>query len=473
MTHVHFIGIGGTGLSAIARVLLESGYAVSGSDQEYSPLAQSVEAAGAEVYVGHQASNVNGADLVIRSSAVSDDNPEVQAALDAGIPVLKRADYLGSLMEGRQGVAVAGSHGKTTTTAMLAWVLTALDQDPTFIVGGVVTNLDTNARAGKGLVFVIEADEYDYMFLGLKPQIAVITNVEHDHPDIFPTPEVFRQAFLDFVRVLPPDGVLLACGDDPEASGVMCDAANAGYRAMSYGTESSEYDYFATEMKLNHHGCFDFEVFHAGDHLAQVSLQVPGDHNVKNALAALAVIDQLELPLKDAALALGEFLGADRRFQILGEAAGVTLIDDYAHHPTEIRATLAAAKARYANRRIWAVWQPHTYTRTKTLFDEFVTAFDNADCVLVTEVYRSREVFDPDFSADQVVQAMDHPNAHFSGSLADTTTYLLNNLRPGDVMLVLSAGDATQISQDVLASLSDDQKNIVRTFAIKNEKLEK
>jgi len=454
MQHVHFVGIGGTGLSAIARVLLESGYTVSGSDQEYSPLAHDVDAAGAEVFVGHQASNVNGADLVIRSSAVPDDNPEVQAALDAGIPVFKRADYLGSLMEGRTGVAVAGSHGKTTTTAMLAWILTALEQDPSFIVGGVVNNLNTNARAGKGAAFVIEADEYDYMFLGLKPQIAVITNVEHDHPDIFPSPEIFHQAFLDFVRVLPPDGILLACGDDPGASDIIAKTADTGYRVLSYGTESTDYHYYVANMELNKNGCFDFDAYYAGDFMSRVSLQVPGNHNVQNALAALAVVDQLGLPEKDAAGALGEFLGAGRRFQVLGEAAGVTLIDDYAHHPTEIRATLAAAKARYADQRVWAVWQPHTYSRTKTLYDKFVTAFNDADCVLVTDIYRSRENFDPDFSAKQIVQAMDHPNAHFTGSLNDTTTYLLNNFNPGDVVLVLSAGDATRISQDALTSLS-------------------
>ncbi len=454
MEHVHFIGIGGTGLSAIARVLLESGYTVSGSDQEYSPLAQAVESAGAQVYVGHQATHVNGADLVIRSSAVPADNPEVQRAVQKGIPVLKRADYLGSLMEGRQGVAVAGSHGKTTTTAMLAWVLTVLDQDPTFIVGGVVTNLETNARAGKGAVFVIEADEYDYMFLGLKPQIAVITNVEHDHPDLFPTPDVFRQAFLDFVRVLPPDGVLLACGDDPGAVDIMAVASEAGYRVLSYGTESTDYAYYAENMQINQHGSYDFSAFSVDGLFASVSLQVPGEHNVKNALVTLAVVDQLGLPLDDAARALGEFLGAGRRFQVLGEAAGVTLIDDYAHHPTEIRATLAAARSRYADHRIWAVWQPHTYSRTKTLFDEFIAAFGDVDCVLVTDIYRSREAFDPSFSASQIVQAMDHPNVHFTGSLADTSAYLLNNLRTGDVVLVLSAGDATQITVDVLAVLA-------------------
>ncbi|MBM3144302.1 MAG: UDP-N-acetylmuramate--L-alanine ligase [Chloroflexi bacterium] len=459
MAHVHFVGIGGTGLSAIARVLLESGYTVSGSDQEYSPLAQAVEAAGAEVFIGHRASNVNGADLVIRSSAVQDDNPEVQAALDAGIPVLKRADYLGHLMEGRQGIAVAGSHGKTTTTAMLAWALTALDQDPSFIVGGVVMNLETNARAGEGPTFVIEADEYDYMFLGLKPQIAVITNVEHDHPDIFPTPEAFQQAFLDFARILPPDGILLACGDDPGASKIMAVAANEGRRRLSYSVQSPDYDYYAENITLNHHGGSDFDACRAGKRIAQISLQVPGKHNVENALAALAVVDLLGLSLTDAAGALNEFLGVGRRFQVLGEVAGVTLIDDYAHHPTEIRATLAAARVRYPNRRIWAVWQPHTYTRTKTLFDEFVAAFDDADRVLVTEVYRSREAFDLDFSAEQVVQAMDHPHVRFTCSLADTTACLLNDLQAGDVVLVLSAGDAIRISQDVLASLSDEKKH--------------
>ncbi|MBC8505998.1 MAG: UDP-N-acetylmuramate--L-alanine ligase [Anaerolineales bacterium] len=459
MQHVHFIGIGGTGLSAIAKVLLESGYSVSGSDQEYSPLAKAVDAAGAQVFIGHQASNVNGSDIVIRSSAVPDDNPEVQAALEKSIPVLKRADYLGSLMEGRQGIAVAGSHGKTTTTAMLAWVLTALDQDPTFIVGGVVSNLDTNARAGKGDAFVIEADEYDYMFLGLKPKIAVITNVEHDHPDIFHTPEVFRRAFLDFVRVLPPDGILLACGDDPGASDIMTNASKSGYQVISYGIESSHYDYFADNIVINHFGGFDFDMLHDDSLVTSVSLQVPGDHNVKNALASLAVIDQMDLPVIDAARALEEFIGAGRRFQVIGDIDGVTLIDDYAHHPTEIKATLAAAKARYPHRKIWAVWQPHTYSRTKTLFSEFVSSFDDADSVLVTEIYRSREPFDPEFSSIQVVQAMDHLNAYFSGSLADTTKNLLDNLRTGDVVLVLSAGDATQICQDLMQLLSKQTKS--------------
>ncbi|MEA3351268.1 MAG: UDP-N-acetylmuramate--L-alanine ligase [Chloroflexota bacterium] len=451
--HIHFIGIGGTGLSAIARVLLESGYKISGSDQQYSPLAQAVDAAGAEVFVGHQSEHVRGANLVIRSSAVSDDNVEVQAARAAGIPVLKRADFLGRLMDDRLGIAVAGSHGKTTTTSMLAWTLTVLDQDPTFIVGGVVTDLGTNAHAGEGAAFVIEADEYDYMFLGLKPRIAVVTNVEYDHPDMFPTPEDFRQAFRNFVRILPPGGLLLACGDDPGAAALLPVAPN-GCRTLCYGIDNTN-DYYADKLQPNDRGGFTFDLYRGGEILARLALQTPGVHNVKNALAVLAIIDQLDLSVKDAAQALAEFSGVGRRFQVLGEAEDVIVVDDYGHHPTEIRATLSAARMRYPDRRIWAVWQPHTYTRTKTLFDDFAASFADADCVVVTEVFRSREPLDTNFSAIQVVNAMQHPDAHFASTLTDATAFLLEYLHPGDVMIVFSAGDATQISADVFAALSE------------------
>ena len=451
--HVHFIGIGGTGLSAIARVLLESGNTVSGSDQLFSSLAQDVQAAGAEVFVGHHARNLRGAEIVIRSSAVPDENPEVLAALDAGIPVLKRADFLGSLMEDRMGIAIAGSHGKTTTTAMLAWVLSALDQDPTFIVGGMVSNLGTNARAGKGKTFVIEADEYDHMFLGLKPHIAVVTNVEHDHPDIFPTAKDFQKAFQDFVRTLSPDGLLLACGDDPGSAEILAGALLENIHSLTYGIASTIYDYYATNLTTNQNGGFSFDAYKQAMFLAPVSLQVPGDHNVQNALAVLAVIDQLALPIVEASLALGEFQGAGRRFQVLDEIAGVIVIDDYAHHPTEIRATLAAARSRYPNRRIWAIWQPHTYSRTKLFFDEFTLAFADADHVLVTDIYRSREPSDANFSSSQVVAAMQNPQAFYSGTLSTTADFYLAESQPGDIVLVLSAGDATQISEQILTEL--------------------
>lgn len=249
MTYIHLIGIGGTGLSAIARVLLESGYIVSGSDMTDSPLVKAVRDAGALVFIGHTAKNIAGADMIVRSSAIPDANVEVQQALNTGVPVLKRADFLGQLMKNHQGIAVAGTHGKTTTTAMIAWVLSALEQDPSFIVGGFVNNLGTNARSGNGSAFVIEADEYDHMFLGLEPQIAVITNVEHDHPDIYPTPEDFQRAFQDFVDCIIPDGVLLLCGDDPGALDLLPTALVKGLRTLTYGIRFPDAKYKAQNIR--------------------------------------------------------------------------------------------------------------------------------------------------------------------------------------------------------------------------------
>ena len=458
MTHVHLIGIGGSGLSAIARFLIERGYTVSGSDQELSPLAQEVQALGAKVNLGHRQEQVFGADLVIRSSAIPDTNVEVRAALEAGIPVYKRSEYLGKLTEGSMVIAVAGTHGKTTTTAMISWLLTYLDQDPSYIIGGVSNNLGKNAHAGQGSLFVIEADEYDRMFLGLQPEIAVVTNVEHDHPDCFPTAEDFFQAFVAFVEGLPEKGLLLVCTDDPGAVKLLDVAIANRIKSISYGLnqsgEKTSPDYRSRNLAMDHQGNYRFNAYFKQTHLAQVSLGVPGLHNVQNALAALAVAHQLNMPVTKAAQALTEFLGTGRRFELRGEISGITVIDDYAHHPTEIRATLAAARNRYPDRQIWAVWQPHTYSRTITLQKEFLTVFSEADHVLVTEVYASREPFNAEFSALQVVQAMEHPDARFLASNRQVTNFLVTNLRKGDVLIVLSAGDAIQISQDVVDSLS-------------------
>lgn len=457
MTHVHFIGIGGTGLSAIARLLHESGYTVTGSDRTISPLALELQGLGIRVHSGHQAENVAGADLVVRSSAVPDDNPEVLAARAANIPVLKRADFLGRLMQGKTGIAVAGTHGKTTTTAMLAWTLFALGQDPSFIVGGVLANLGVNARAGKGRAFVIEADEYDRMFLGLKPLIEVVTNVEHDHPDCYPTPKDFFDSFRDFVLLLPADGLLVACADDAGAQRLAEEAREAGKQVTTYGLtmegERQSRDVYAKNPARNDKGGFTFDAVVLGQSFT-VSLAVPGRHNILNALAVMTVTYALGLPLDEAAGALSLFSGTGRRFELRGEANGVSVFDDYAHHPTEIRATLAAARDRYPARRIWAVWQPHTYSRTQTLFDDFVRAFEDADEVIVTEVYRAREPLQ-DFSARQVVQAMAHRSAHFIADLDDVSRYLLDHLCPGDVLLVLSAGDADKVSAQVLAHLKE------------------
>ncbi len=463
MTHVHFIGIGGSGLSAIARLLLESGYTVSGSDRALTPFADEVRKAGATVYVGHHPRNLEGADWVVRSSAIADDNPEFQAAKRTKIPVYKRADFLGELMSDKTGIAIAGTHGKTTTTAMAAWVLSELDRDPSFVVGGVVNNLGVNARAGKGNTFVIEADEYDNMFLGLKPQIEVVTSLEHDHPDFFPTFASMMESFQKFVELLPQDGTLIACVEDPGAMELVSYARKAGKNVIGYGVQgdntiNSPLWVMARELKANQRGGFDFvassNLDSTGPGSVDVSLQVPGKHNVRNALAVLAIIDVLGLPREKAARALGEFTGTGRRFELRGEVDGISVFDDYAHHPTEIMATLEGARARYPDRRIWAVWQPHTYTRTKTLFLEFARAFKDADQVIVTEVYAAREPKE-EFSSAEIVSTMPHLSARYIESLPEVTTYLLQHLKPGDVVLVLSAGDADQVSTDVVKGLQE------------------
>lgn len=463
MTHVHFIGIGGSGLSAIARLLLESGYTVSGSDRLMTPFADDVRKAGATVYVGHHPRNLEGADWIVRSSAITDDNPEVQAAKRTGLPVYKRADFLGEWMSDKTGIAIAGTHGKTTTTAMTAWVLTELGRDPSFIVGGVVNNLGVNARAGEGNIFVIEADEYDNMFLGLKPQIEVVTSLEYDHPDFFPTFASMIESFQNFVALLPNDGTLIACMEDSGVMELISYASKGaknivGYSVQSEMTITTPLWVMAREVKPNQRGGFNFiassNLGDTGSETVEVSLQVPGVHNVRNALAVLAIVEVLGLSRQDTAAALSKFTGTGRRFQLRGEVNGISIFDDYAHHPTEIAATLAGARARYPERRIWAVWQPHTYSRTKTLFLEFARAFQDADEVIVTEVYAAREPKE-DFTSAEIVSSMPHLSARYIETLPEVTSYLLSHLKPGDVVLVLSAGDADQISTNVVKGLQE------------------
>ena len=463
MTHVHFIGIGGSGLSAIARLLLESGYTVSGSDRALTPFAEEIRKAGATVYVGHHPRNLTGADWVVRSSAITDDNPEVEGAKRANIPVYKRADFLGRLMSDKTGIAIAGTHGKTTTTAMTAWVLSALGRNPSFIVGGVINNLGVNAHAGKSKLFVIEADEYDNMFLGLKPYIAVVTSIEHDHPDFFPTLESVYMAFEKFVDLLPAEGTLIVCSEDAGAAALIPHVRKSGRNIVSYSMQSDRTINTplwvqARDVRPNQRGGFDFV---ASSNLTsktstaiKVSLQIPGEYNVRNALAVLAVVGVLGLSRRKAAQALAEFTGTGRRFQLRGEVNGISIFDDYAHHPTAIKATLAGARARYPERRIWAVWQPHTYSRTQTLFLEFARAFKDANEVIVTEVYAAREP-KQDFTSAEIVSAMPHLSARYIKTLPEVTDYLLKRLEPGDVVLILSAGDADQISTDILKGLQE------------------
>jgi len=344
---------------------------------------------------------------------------------------------------------------------MIAWMLHSLKRDPSFIVGGVLNNFHVNAHAGKGAEFVIEADEYDRMFLGLKPMYAIVTNVEHDHPDCYPTPADFEAAFVEFTRLIPVNGALIACAEDPGAFALMTEARRIGKRVVTYRissdgrTEAGE-GAIARSVRPNAFGGFTFDVIvRLGgmvQYLSAVELRVPGLHNVRNALAALTLAGLLNLPLKEAANALSEFLGTGRRFEVVGEVNGITLIDDYAHHPTEIRATLAAARARYASRRLWVVWQPHTYSRVRALFDEFALAFGDASAVIVSEIYAAREP-KQDFSVEQLLRAIHHSSARFVANLDDIRDILLRELTPGDVLLVLSAGDANRVTREVFDAL--------------------
>jgi UDP-N-acetylmuramate--alanine ligase len=452
----HFIGIGGTGLSAIARVLLERGEAVSGSDRQDSVALAALQQAGATVYSQHAAAQVQGAARVVRSSAVGEDNVEVQAARAAGIPVFKRAEFLEPLLADQQVIAVAGSHGKTTTTAMLAWLLSALNQRPGYIIGSQAANLGSNAAAGAGRLFVIEADEYDYMFLGLRPALALVTNVEHDHPDMFPSAASFQAAFERFVERLQPDGELIACADDPGAQALLEYAAAHGHKVSSYAHSHSGAEYQMQVLSAQGAG-YAFAVLHAGAELARVQLQVPGLHNALNALGALAVAHKLGLNVPEAALALGDFRGTSRRFETRGLAAGVRVIDDYAHHPREIAATLAAARGQFPGQRIVAVWQPHTYSRTHTLAADYASAFEDADQVFVLDVFAARERQPADFDLASLVTKIAH--SAFTPTFAQAQQALLAALRPGDVLVVMSAGDAIQLSAALFAALQEKESH--------------
>ena len=472
MKHIHMIGIGGTGLSAIAHILLQKGYRVSGSDHVASPLFKSITEAGAQTFLGHAPGHIQEPDLVIRSSAVPDDNPEVITALSKGIPVLKRREFLPELTQGKLTLAVAGSHGKTTTTAMLAWILHRLGTDPSFISGGVVNQLGTNAHAGSGPHFVIEADEYDHMFLGLKPNIAIVTNIEHDHPDCFPTAADYRAAFKAFLEQVEPDGKALMCLDDPETRALRTDLTENNSqlpvpaRVLGYGT-SSKTNYLAKGITFSGgYPQFELAYLHetsvkASDrgwvkNLGLVRLSVPGHHNILNATGALGVIHQLGLAIPEAIQAIGEFTGAARRFEILGQANRVTIIDDYGHHPSEIAVTLEAARSRYPGHRIWAVWQPHTYSRAQNLAEGFVQALNLADKVLVLKVYAAREQ-DPGYSPEEILRALSEKKAGYAPDFDLAEEYLLDNLASGDIVIIFSAGDATELSLALLQALKQQE----------------
>jgi UDP-N-acetylmuramate--alanine ligase len=446
----HLVGIGGIGMSAIARVLHGWGYRVSGSDQHASALTEALKGEGMTIYTGHHADHVSDADFLVVSSAVPHDNPEIREARRRGLPVVGREHFLAELTAGKTTIAVAGTHGKTTISAMIAWILIQADYDPTFVVGGVLQDLRTNARAGQGPYFVIEADEYDRAFLGLRPAVAVIAALEHDHPDCYPTFEEMREAFTDFINQMAPEGLLIVCGEDAQLRSLAESRSKAGGRIETYGV-NQQWDWQAKGVQLGNSA--GFEVWHGGRQQGLCALQVPGRHNVLNALAALAATVELGVGFGTAAAALTRFRGTARRFEIKGQAAGVTVVDDYAHHPTEIEATLAAARLKYPGRPVWAVFQPHTYSRTAALLDDFASAFAEADHMVVTEIYAARENDTLGVSGADIVARSGHSDARYVETLADAVKTLLERVQPGDIVITLGAGDSYLIGEQVLEHL--------------------
>ena len=458
---VHLMGIGGAGLSAIAQVLLEMGLCVSGSDRQLGTKTERLAAAGTVVLEGQGAENLRilteqipsrRPDMVLISSAISADNAELDAYRTANIPIVKRDEFLPVLLTNRQLIAVAGAHGKSTTTSMVVRVLKEAGIDIGYIIGAELTGY-RNAAAGTSPYFVLEADEYDHMFLGLNPVAAVITNVEWDHPDCYPTPESFHAAFAKFVEKVDPQGLIVSCADDPGAEQLRLERPLSDQRWITYGLTVAA-DIAALNPSISSDNQLSADLYWWNAPKGQIGLQIPGLHNLRNALAALAIACLCDAPVEQAVETLRTFRGAVRRFEVLGEAQGVVVIDDYAHNPTKVRATLATTRSRYPQHRIWAVVQPHTFSRTQSLLQPLADSFHDADQVIITDIYAAREVDDGRVHATHVVAASDHPHIQHIGALDDVVSYLTGVVTTGDVVVVMGAGDSTQVGRELFTRLS-------------------
>jgi UDP-N-acetylmuramate--alanine ligase len=443
---IHFVGIGGIGMSGIAEVLLNLGYQVSGSDQRENDVTRRLQELGGRIFVGHKADQVTKADVVVISSAVKADNPEVLAARRRDIPVIPRAEMLGELMRVKDGVGVAGSHGKTSTTTMVATILAHAGLDPTAVIGGKAKVFGSNARLGQGEVLVAEADESDGSFRHLFPMVAVITNIDREHMDHYGTEAALRAAFLDFANKVPFYGLVVLCADNPAAVGLLPDLVK---RHVTYGLSAGDYrgeivtaDAQGTRLRISVRGKLRGEAW----------VRMPGIHYAQNALAALCVSDVFGVPFSAYCEALAAFGGVDRRFSVRGEAGGVLVIDDYGHHPTEIAATLSAA--RLHGRRLVVAFQPHRYSRTRDLMKEFPLAFSAADEVLLTDIYAAGEAPIAGVDAAALVACFPAKPPVYHASRKDLVDALCARLRPGDLLVTLGAGDITQVAGEVLTRLS-------------------
>ena len=448
--HVHFIGVGGIGMSGLAEILRTLEFDVSGSDLREGENTRNLQRLGVRIDVGHRAQNVHGADVVVYTSAVSADNPELLEARHLGIPAIARAEMLAELMRVKYGIAIAGSHGKTTTTSLVATIIRASGYDPTVVVGGRMAALGSNARLGAGDLLVAEADESDGSFLRLTPTIAVVTNIDPEHLDFYKTHEAVKEAFVAFLEKVPFYGLSVLCLDHPHVQDLL---PRVHRRHVTYGI-SSQATYSARNIQFRGLST-SFVAYRRGESLGEFSVRMPGEHNVLNTLAAIAVADELEVPLDVMKDALATFHGVARRFSIVDQVEGITLVDDYGHHPAEIEATLSAARNAY-DQRILVAFQPHRYTRTESLWDDFTRAFNKADVVLVTDIYAAGEKAIPGISSERLARAIadhGHGAVRYVRERAELAAELAKLAKAGDVVIALGAGDVNKVLGPVAADI--------------------
>ncbi len=449
--HVHCVGIGGIGLSAVASVFLSRGCTVSGSDMKESQITEKLKEQGARIYIGHAAENVEGADIVIYSNAVSPENPELAEAARRGIPAVLRAEGLGALMQDYEmPVAVSGTHGKTTTTAMISLILEAAGKDPTVLIGGILDQFASNVRIGGSGYFITEACEYMDSFLRLKPWMEVILNIDSDHLDYFKDIDAIARSFRAFAETVPENGFIIAYDSNPFVKAVTEDLA---CRVVTFGFSQTS-DFYAQNIRFNDKGQPSFDLYNKGILRCNVQLAIPGEHNVSNALAAAAACTVMGVDINVIERTLEAYTGTQRRFDIIGRtASGIALIDDYAHHPTEIKATLAAA-ANVPHKSIWCLFQPHTYTRTMALFDQFADAFEKADKIILAEIYAAREKNIYKLSSKSLQEEIrrKHPekDVYFIPDFASMADFVINNASPGDLVLTMGAGDIYKVGDMIL-----------------------
>lgn len=448
--NVHFIGIGGIGMSGIAEVLLNLGYPVSGSDLKRSAATAHLKDRGAKIFMGHREKNISGADVVVYSSAVGKSNVEFTEALKRGIPVVRRAEMLAELMRlTKYGIAIAGTHGKTTTSSLLAAVLHAGGLDPTAVIGGKVNSLKSNAKLGRGDFMVVEADESDGSFLHLTPTIAVVTNMDPDHMENYGSFDAYRDAFRKFCEKVPFYGLVVLCGEHAETLRL---ARELDKRILTYGF-SKKHDYNAQNLKFIHTQS-DFDLYHGETFLDHISLNLAGEHNVLNALATIAVALDIGMELKKIKEALRSFQGVGRRMETLFKGSNIVAIDDYGHHPVEIRATLAAVRGAFTGRLV-VLFQPHRYTRTAALYDEFLSCFDLAEVLFMTKIYAAGEKPIPKISSKNLCADLTRKkiNVIHVAKTSDAVRQLVDFIVPGDIFLTLGAGDITKVGRQVAKEL--------------------